>query len=1201
MPHNINYFSRIGFIALRFFIVLAYCSILFVIFAPLLVQLEHIKNPIANYISTQLNNHVHFQEIQIRYFPRPYIDLNQLTIQIDSQKYGKIESVRVFPKLSELFKGNFTIADIQVISPQFTCVSTTPSHNQLSAMLEKLRSNISYLASVFNIQISQGQFVWQQNKNSLEFSNINSTLNINQRDITIAISGNSNFCESVEMQYELIRDDMHGKGSLDIKHLKPNAILLDLCHRFHLPVYDLSLNLRAELNHYTTDRFQIKCSAFLPFAEFYDEPGLFQTNQITSDVEIILNKQAITLNINQLQVTDPNLNLKGTWHVDFASHVHSFRLSSDSLDIDSVKQIKCVINHRVLSRILDIVQQGFIPQLSVEYKGLMSSTGFNPKALVLKAILEQGLVVVPKPMLHLDQVYGDVLLSDGVLEGKNIRAHLGEIEGERGTLQLALLFPKKNFHVECEFKGKLDGLFTELKPVFRQDIWSRFITHVNDIQGTATGELIIDKNENGFWLHAEPKEMQVDLFCKTTPYCIRIDKGSVSVHNREFFLNQFQGHYGISEFSQLDAVLNFQDKPNLKITCKNALVHSKDIDDILKKNNQFSFLQNHVTLLDGLLRVDDLMVDGAFFSKDTWKYSMRGHLDQFNIKTSHTPDSIKINSANVFVDEHHISMQKAHAQILDSSMVVNGDCKGYLTGDETIHIHFDATAGKDTLKWVAQQFSFTSEVQLNDAITFTGSSITWFPRQKKFTMNAICKNDHSKFGLTIEKKGDSYAIPFLSIKDDVSNAKLQGIIHKNSIDVSFEGKLSLITLNSFFKTWPYDSGWIQGKLDIHVPLKTWIPTEVSGEVYGHEIICRNATLPPMTIHRFIMNGKKNQVHIPTIVFSLWDDQFNVKGHIDLDESSKSHQFDLILQGKKLMLSSVLDWYKQTHNPEQVQFRQPSVKGKLKLEFGSVDLSKYHFESVEGLLELNSKHMYLDISKAKLCGISVPVSIDFSSQGIDIVVKPNVKAGSIEEILHCINPKMNIGNGVLQLDSQFSISDISIQSLHLPSGFEGTFQVTAQNGRIYRYNLLSKLFMVLNVTELFKSRFTELVENGFTFTEAQFNGSIHENRLYLNQAILRGDSVNIACEGDIDLNTQEINMLFLVAPFVSVDFVIQHVPLLNRILDGHLLTIPLKAVGNASDPNIIPIPPTEVGSRIKDMMMRTLQLPMTIIQPLIQDN
>ena len=73
---------------------------------------------------------------------------------------------------------------------------------------------------------------------------------------------------------------------------------------------------------------------------------------------------------------------------------------------------------------------------------------------------------------------------------------------------------------------------------------------------------------------------------------------------------------------------------------------------------------------------------------------------------------------------------------------------------------------------------------------------------------------------------------------------------------------------------------------------------------------------------------------------------------------------------------------------------------------------------------------------------------------------------------------------------------------------------------------------------------------------------------------------------------------LVAPFKTVDLIVKYFPLVNNVLANTLITIPFKVKGDLGDPTVTILSPTAIGEGVLGIMKRTLQLPFTVIQPII---
>jgi hypothetical protein len=157
--------------------------------------------------------------------------------------------------------------------------------------------------------------------------------------------------------------------------------------------------------------------------------------------------------------------------------------------------------------------------------------------------------------------------------------------------------------------------------------------------------------------------------------------------------------------------------------------------------------------------------------------------------------------------------------------------------------------------------------------------------------------------------------------------------------------------------------------------------------------------------------------------------------------------------------------------------------------------------------------------------------------------------------------------------------------------------SAREGRIYRFGLLAKILSILNVTEIYRGEVPDLTGKGFAYRSMKANAKIKGGKLIMQECSIDGVSMGIACEGNIDLSEKKMNLTVLVAPFKTVDRIVDIIPLVGHVLGGNLISIPFQAKGDLKDPDVIPLPPKAVGSGVLGILERTLKLPITIIQPI----
>ena len=164
---------------------------------------------------------------------------------------------------------------------------------------------------------------------------------------------------------------------------------------------------------------------------------------------------------------------------------------------------------------------------------------------------------------------------------------------------------------------------------------------------------------------------------------------------------------------------------------------------------------------------------------------------------------------------------------------------------------------------------------------------------------------------------------------------------------------------------------------------------------------------------------------------------------------------------------------------------------------------------------------------------------------------------------------------------------------------GELKFYASKGRFQSgssYRILIKIFSMLNVTDIFKGKLSNPETNGFAYNFIHAKADIQNGKLVLNEMIIDGTSMNIVCQGYIDLVNKQMDVTALVAPLKTIDFFIKRIPLIKDILAGSLISIPFGIKGLLENPRVSPLEPSKVGSGLLGIVKRTLQLPVKIIQP-----
>lgn len=280
---------------------------------------------------------------------------------------------------------------------------------------------------------------------------------------------------------------------------------------------------------------------------------------------------------------------------------------------------------------------------------------------------------------------------------------------------------------------------------------------------------------------------------------------------------------------------------------------------------------------------------------------------------------------------------------------------------------------------------------------------------------------------------------------------------------------------------------------------------------------------------------------------------------------------------------------ETKKSSNDSFLSGIIKAKVKyLKYGDLTLSPVHAD-----ITLGAGNIPIALVDADLCGVSLTGIIETSPDKFQFRIFPFARDGKIDSSINCFFNKRQVATGSFSLDSEIYTKGKGAEITRL---LNGTLNFKAKEGRIYQLGFLSKIFALLNLTEIFRGKIPDLVGEGFAYNSITASGKLENGKFVITNFVIDGASMAIVCTGNIDLNKKSIDLVVLISPFKTIDLIIKYIPVVTQILDGNIISIPFRVTGKIDDPDVTPLSPSAVGSGILNMLKRTIMLPVRIIQP-----
>jgi hypothetical protein len=168
---------------------------------------------------------------------------------------------------------------------------------------------------------------------------------------------------------------------------------------------------------------------------------------------------------------------------------------------------------------------------------------------------------------------------------------------------------------------------------------------------------------------------------------------------------------------------------------------------------------------------------------------------------------------------------------------------------------------------------------------------------------------------------------------------------------------------------------------------------------------------------------------------------------------------------------------------------------------------------------------------------------------------------------------------------------------LPTSLGG-FDLKVMDGVLLKFKFLSKVFSLLNVSQLLTLKLPDMDQKGMPFERVAGTFGLLGGVLSTEDLFIKSNAMNLSLVGDADLIGGKIDMILGVKPLRTVDKIITNIPVAGWLLTGEekaLITAHFHIKGRSEDPEVVPVPITSVSEKVLGVFKRVLGLPGKVIE------
>jgi AsmA-like protein len=673
--------------------------------------------------------------------------------------------------------------------------------------------------------------------------------------------------------------------------------------------------------------------------------------------------------------------------------------------------------------------------------------------------------------------------------------------------------------------------------------------------------------------------------------------GSFSSEQNSIELANASVSLGRSIVSRVFARLEWRKEPRIRISSGRAVLALDELSAWRSRSNGLSDALKEIQALSGLVRLSAISLDGPLLRPDAWKASLAGAVENLELAARLLPGPAAVSRGTFSWTPSRLVLTDVHTSLQDASFTVSGALTGSPKDIKSADLVMDGSAGPESVQWVFTTLALPQKFLVNAPLTFAGVHVAWQRDSGASVVGKASAAGDVSVDFDLHQVPGALVIRKATIKDRGSDAGLSLHYRRPVAEISFQGTLAQTTLNKLFARLPPGNGTIQGDLRASIQLDQWEGSTAEGNLKGTKIIIPWGSAAPGEVDGFSLRAAEHITTVDSADLTWGGHRYSMSGTVRA--AGKGFMLDMDLAADVIDVKMIRQALERRNEEREEQktpsFAKPLVLGTMRVRSPSLLYDKYTFSPVRAVVTFEPDNVRMVFSEANTCSLSIPGTLVFSHAGISLDLRPAAAGQNLEAAVKCLLGEEVRISGAFDLSAEFRAAG---KGGTLLPALEGTVSLSAKEGKIYRYPLLAKIFSILSVTEIFRGKTPELGGSGFSYRSLIVKGELHQGKLLLDRAFIDGSSIDLIAEGEVDFANRRIDLVMLVAPFSTINWIVRHIPLVGKVMGGTLISIPVKVSGDLADPEVTFLAPSAVGMRLVELMKNILELPVAIISPVL---
>ena len=816
----------------------------------------------------------------------------------------------------------------------------------------------------------------------------------------------------------------------------------------------------------------------------------------------------------------------------------------------------------------------------------------------IQARLTDGRIMVPRPGLDLSEVTGEVVISQGLLTGSGLKARLGNSSGRDGQLTLGLTgAADAPFALDLQVDADLSQLPPILQRIGGPTAYLTELARLDGVSGRGRGRLKLGNRLANIRATVTVAEFALEAGYDRLPTRVNLAGGTFFFDSNTLEVDGVDGQMGGTTITGLSARLGCRPPFLLEIGSLRGRIALAEIAPWLMGFQALQQPFGRLAPLAGSLELTGATFKGPLLAPQRWRYHAVGRVVDCTAGPGLLGAPLGVAGGRFQAKDAGIAFSDAVLTCRDARLRAAGRLAGFPGPISRIEMTLDGTLQSGAVPLLLKRLGVPPEISVHAPLKVANGLFEWDAGGATAFVGSLSTAGGPTVALEVRQDQQKLLVHQFTIHDGEKVTTMGLGLEAGVLRIDFSGHLDRETLDKMITSDQLPTGWLSGEFHARIPLAAPLEATATGHLAGEHILLPGKLARPLVINAIQLEGRGDALEIGSADITWNGQRFDFKGNVRRQEGRLLADLDASaarIDGNRFLSADPAAVRAEALTT--VAEGKPSLPlaGRLGVRVGAFTLGRYTWRPLAAEVTFGDRRMEVALEDAVLCGIRTDGFVTLTERDVRVDLKTAALDGVLEDTLGCLWDKREFAAGRFDLTGSLLGA---APAAELRNRLTGPFSFQARDGRIYRFNLLAKIFSLLNITEIYRGELPDLGGQGFAYSRIDAAVKLEEGRLLIENAVLDAPSMKIVCGGSVDLIGEQMDLTFLVAPLKTVDRIVEWLPMVSQILEGTLISFPVRATGDLRNPKLVPLSPSAVGAGLFGILKNVIKLPVTLIQPL----